>query len=93
MNLTLEQVNAAVAAGLAMTNEESDAPVPMKFAAGAVILHQVLLGIASGQLLLRTVEKPVTDTPPKISAKPPVGKRKTGKRRAAKKKRPGKKKK
>ena len=68
MNFTLEQVNAAIAAGLSMTNEESDVPVPMKFAAGAVILHQLLLGIASGQLLLRAVELPATDTPPKIPA-------------------------
>lgn len=80
MNLTIEQVNAAVAAGLAMTNEESDTPVPMKFAAGAVILHQVLLGIASGQLALRAVEKAASPN------KPPVGKRNARKKRAAKKK-------
>lgn len=56
MNMTKEQVNAGIAAGLALTNPESDTPIPMKHASGAVILHQLLLGIASGQVQLQAVD-------------------------------------
>jgi len=53
MKINKEQVQAALAAGIALTNPESETAIPMKHAAGAVILHQVLLSIASGQTLLQ----------------------------------------
>lgn len=58
MNMTKEQVQAAIGAGLAMTSPESDVPVPMKFASGAVILHQLLLALGSGQIQLTNAEAP-----------------------------------
>lgn len=64
MNMTKEQINAGVAAGLALTNPESDALVPMKHASGAVILHQLLLGIASGQVQLSAVNPNAGKPPP-----------------------------
>ena len=83
MQLTQQQLEVAVAAGLTLTNPESDTPVPIKFHGGVAILHQILIGISSGQLLLRAVEQP------KTSPKPPVSKRRT----KPKKKRPSGKKK
>ena len=81
MQITRQQLEVAVAAGLTLTNPESETLVPIKFTKGVEILHQILIGIGSGQLLLRAVEQPATATPPK----PPVGKRKTRKKRPGKK--------
>ncbi len=61
---TKEQVQAAVGAGLAMTDPKSQQPVPMCFAAGALILHQLLLEVGNGSLAI------VGTTPPKDSKKP-----------------------
>ena len=60
MNMSKEQVQAGLAAGLELTNPDSEALVPMKHAAGATILHQLLLAIASGQVQLKSndAEKP-----------------------------------
>lgn len=64
MNMTKEQVNTAIAAGLALTNPESEAPIPMKHASGAVILHQLLIAIASGQVQLSAVDPNAKAPPP-----------------------------
>lgn len=76
MNMTKEQVQAAIAAGLALTSPESETSIPMKHASGAVILHQLLLAIGSGQVRLESAD-PNAD--PKAAPKP------------ARKKTPGKK--
>jgi len=69
MNLTKEQVQSALAAGLALTNTESETPVPMKHASGALILHQLLIAIGSGQVqLLSQPAKPPSEDPPKDPA-------------------------
>ena len=82
MNMTKEQVQVAIAAGLALTNPESEAPIPMKHASGAVILHQLLLAIGSGQVRL---ESATPDQPPKPPK--PTRKKATRKKKATKKKR------
>ena len=64
MQLTNEQVQVAVAAGLAMTDPDSNAVVPMKHASGAIILRQLLLSVAQGQVSFAPVvqqEQPPTD--------------------------------
>lgn len=71
MNYTKEQVQAAVAAGLAMTNPESQQPVPMCFAAGALILHQLLLSVGNGSLALVNTAPPKDPKAPNPPAKPP----------------------
>jgi len=76
MNMTKEQVQAALGAGLALTNPESEVNIPMKHASGAVILHQLLLGIASGQVQLTAVDP---------NAKAPAAKAPAAKAPAAKK--------
>lgn len=55
MNLTKEQLNAGVNAGLAITSPDSEMMVPVKHAAGIMVLHQLLIGIASGQVKLEAV--------------------------------------
>ena len=79
MNMTKEQVQVALAAGLYLTNPEGDTPVAMKYAAGATILHQLLLAIGSGQVQLSGGE------PPKDGKRPPA-KLPTKKKAASKKK-------
>lgn len=81
MNMTKEQVQAAIAAGLAITNPESEILLPMKHASGAVILHQLLLAIGSGQVQLNSAEQP--PAPGKPPGKP--GK-KTPRKKAPRKK-------
>lgn len=64
MQLTNEQVQVAVAAGLAMTDPDSNAVVPMKHASGAIILRQLLLSVAQGQVSFAPVvqqEQPPID--------------------------------
>lgn len=82
MNMTQEQVQAALGAGLALTNPESEAPIPMKHASGAVLLHQLLLAIASGQVALNAVD-PNAD--PRKPPAPPAPRAKTPRKKAAKK--------
>ncbi len=67
MNMTKEQVQVAIAAGLALTNPESEAPIPMKHASGAVILHQLLLAIGSGQVRLESSQPQVVEDLPSVS--------------------------
>ncbi len=67
MNMTKEQVQAGIAAGLALTGPESETSIPMKHASGAVILHQLLLAIGSGQVRLETG---APDAPAKVEKKP-----------------------
>jgi len=50
MQLTNEQVQVGVAAGLALTDPEGDGVVPMKHASGAIILRQLCLAVAQGQV-------------------------------------------
>lgn len=82
MNMTKEQVQAALAAGLALTNPESEVSVPMKHAAGATILHQLLLAIASGQVQLNSANPnqppadPKAKTPRKKAPRKKVSKKK-----------------
>jgi len=63
MNMTKEQVQVAVGAGLALTNPESDLLIPVKHAGGVVILHQLLLGIGSGQLVITVAAQPEAPKP------------------------------
>lgn len=58
MQLTQKQLNAAIAAGLAITDpEESNALVPMRHNAGALILNQILVALFRQQLMLSAVPK------------------------------------
>lgn len=82
MNMTKEQVQAALGAGLALTNPESEAPIPMKHAAGATILHQLLLAIASGQVQLNSAP---TDAPPADPKAKTPRKKAAARRKVAKK--------
>lgn len=66
MNLTKEQVLAGIAAGLALTDPEGDARVPMKFCAGALILRELLIGLGNGSLaLVPTMQMPPLPPKPK----------------------------
>ncbi len=75
MNLTKEQVETAIGTGLALTNPESDQMIPVKLAAGVLILRQLLIGIGGGQITLAaaTVEDP--GTPPATPNKGPAPRR------------------
>lgn len=81
MNMTNEQVQVALAAGLALTNPDGDTVVAMKYAAGATILHQLLLAIGSGQVQLQSAEAPTDGR-----KGPPTSGRKTSRKKAASKK-------
>lgn len=85
MNMTNEQVQAAIGAGLALTNPESDTTVPMKHAAGATILHQLLLGIASGQVRLESGDPAAAAEPKGKPGSKKVAKKKATRRKVAKK--------
>lgn len=81
MNLTQEQINAGVSAGLALTNPEEDKIyVPMKHAAGALILRTLMVSLANGELSLQSVPGMA---PPAGSIPPPA--RKNPRKRAVKK--------
>ena len=95
MELTREQVNVGIAAGLALTNPEDDKMyIPMKHCAGALVLRQLLMSLASGQLgLTATMQQgpapegekpPVPPVPPKDSLGPAL--KKGAKKKVAKKK-------
>ncbi len=72
MQLTKEQVQAGIAAGLVMTDPNSDVSVPMKHCAGVLILRELLLSLGGGQLAL--VSALQQKLPP--AKKPPRKKRK-----------------
>ena len=89
MELTREQVNVGIAAGLALTNPEDDKLyVPMKHCAGALVLRQLLMSLASGQLGLTATmqqEAPAGEKPP-VPPKPPTGSQGPALKKGAKKK-------
>ncbi|KKL16930.1 hypothetical protein LCGC14_2490660 [marine sediment metagenome] len=89
MNLTKEQVEIALAAGLSLTNPESDLlEVFRKHAAGVMILRQLLMGIGSGEIALSPATQldPAAPpgTPPAQPNKGPAASR-GAKKRASKK--------
>jgi len=93
MELTREQVNVGIAAGLALTNPEDDKLYcPMKHCAGALVLRQLLMSLASGQIGLQsTMQQEQPPQPPKKGeeVKPPVkpqAVKKVAKKKTAKKK-------
>ncbi len=101
MNFTKEQVEVGLAAGLALTNPESDLlEVFRKHAAGVMILRQLLMGIGSGEIALSSGMQPDPDAPPegqggqipRLPNKGPAP-RKGAKKRVSKKARAPKKKK
>ena len=76
MNMTKKQVQAAIAAGLSLTSPESESLVTMKHASGAVILHQLLLAIGSGQVRLESTAPEALPDPMKQAGKTPAGAKK-----------------
>jgi hypothetical protein len=65
MQLTNEQVQVAVAAGLSLTDPDSNAVVAMRHASGAIILRQLLMSVAQGQLAFApTVQQQPPGKPP-----------------------------
>lgn len=68
MNLTKQQVEAAINAGLAVTDPTSETLIAMKHAPGLLILRGLLQAIGSGAIALQSVpgmsEK--VETPPEI---------------------------
>lgn len=71
MNISSEQLAAAMIAAVALTNPEDDrCYVPMRHAAGALILHQLAQAMQNGEFALAPAGgKPEEE--PKPSAKPP----------------------
>ncbi len=58
MKLTQQQLNAALAAGLVLTNPaQSETPLPVKHSAGVLVLYEVLSALATGKLML--IQNPV----------------------------------
>lgn len=64
MNITQEQMQAAVTAGLVMSDPKSELMVPLKHAGGMLILHQVLASIAQGELIISQAPDPKDREPP-----------------------------
>lgn len=84
---TSEQLTAAIAAGLALSNPESESVVPVKFAGGVLILHQLLLALGSGRLGIVPVTPPKDPKEPNPPGKPagtPAPKRKRAPKKRAK---------
>ena len=93
MELTREQVNVGIAAGLALTNPDDDRLyVPMKHAAGSLVLRQLLMLLAGGQLgLTSTMQQEAPpgdgeDLPPPTPPKPPKDSQGPALKKGAKKK-------
>lgn len=84
MNLTKPQVEAAIAAGLAVTDPESETLIAMKYAPGLLVLRGLLQAIAQGSLALKAVEGMAPGAPPPPPA--PNASKKTSKKKASKKK-------
>ncbi len=78
MNLTKQQVEVGIAAGLAITDPESGINVPMKHSVngGVSVLRQLLLAIGSGQLALTpTMQQDAPPSPPQTGKTTPPKKR------------------
>ena len=74
MELTREQVNVGISAGLALTNPDDDRLyVPMKHCAGALVLRQLLMSLANGQIGLQSTmqEAPAHEGEKKEAYPPP----------------------
>jgi hypothetical protein len=56
MNISNEQLKAAINSGLVITDPASEVAVPLKHAGGVLILHQVLLAVAKGELTIVQAE-------------------------------------
>lgn len=86
MNITKEQVEVGLAAGLALTDPESGINVPIKHAVngGISILRQLLIAIGSGQLALTPTMQEAPKTPPPGSKGPVPTQKARGKKRAKK---------
>ncbi len=78
MELTREQVNVGIAAGLALTNPEDDKLyVPVKHCAGTLVLRQLLLSLASGKIgLTATMQEGAKKPPVEPPVKPPAAQKK-----------------
>lgn len=84
MDLIKEQVQAGIAAGLALTDPESDIQVPMKHCAGALILRDLLISLGGGALaLVPTMQRRAS---PGETKAPPNNRKKAGKKKPHKKK-------
>ncbi len=88
MELTREQVNVGIAAGLALTNPEDERLYcPMKHLAGTLVLRQLLMSLASGQIGLTSAMQEGDKTPPATPpATPPNGSQGPALKKGAKKK-------
>lgn len=90
MKLTNESVTAAVQAGLALTDPESDLiDVFRKHAGGLMVLRTLLNGLGTGQLALVNPNEPKDEKPkdPKNPpANPPATKKKVRRKKAPAKK-------
>ena len=65
MNISKEQVELAISAGLELLGPESEVAVPAKLNDGVFLLKQLLRGIATGGIgLTPTTKQPPADTPP-----------------------------
>lgn len=87
MQLTNEQVQVGVAAGLALTDPDGDGVVPMKHASGAIILRQLCLAVAQGQVgFAPLVQQEPPDGAPTPNPTPRGPERKARSKKAANKK-------
>ncbi len=70
MNISSEQLNAAMQAAEALTNPKDEkVMVPMRHAAGALILHQLSIAMQNGEFALAPAgqeEKPPGDKAPPV---------------------------
>lgn len=57
MNISSEQMTAAINSGLVITDPASEIAVPLKHAGGVLILHQVLLAVAKGELTITQAQE------------------------------------
>jgi hypothetical protein len=62
-SFTSAQLTAAIAAGLELSNPESDAVISVKFAGGVLILREILLSMASGKLGIVPISLTATEGP------------------------------
>lgn len=81
MNISKEQVELAIGAGLAVIGEKADTAIPAKYITGIQILRQLLILIGSGQVALSPTMKQAPAVPDSIP-----GKGKRGRKAAARKK-------
>lgn len=85
MQMNRDQVAAAVNAGLALTDPESDLlDVFRKHASGIMMLRGLLQAIGTGNVALEPVKQPEAEKPPEPPKEPPVAKKKVARKKAAK---------